>query len=83
MTSPAMIKHPDMSLLAFPEDARIRFQVTILKDGSVGSIQVIGQSSVEAGNRIRRALRDAQFKPAMCGSEPVVADIVEGVDISH
>jgi len=84
MTAPVMIQKPDIiSLRGFSGDVHVRFQVTILTDGSVGAIQVIGQDSVEAADRIRKLWKDARFKPAMCGSEPVVADVQVGLDITH
>ncbi len=84
MTAPVMLHHPDLSSLgAFSDDVHVRFQVTIMKDGSVDSVQVIGQNSAQAADRIRRAYKNVKYKPAMCGTEPVIADVVEGLDIAH
>ncbi|MGA3135927.1 MAG: hypothetical protein ABSC88_08050 [Terracidiphilus sp.] len=84
MTAPVMIQKPDIaSLGVFSGDVHVKFQVTILTDGSVGAIQVIGQNSTEAADRIRKVWKDARYKPAMCGTEPVVADEQEGLDITH
>ncbi len=85
MTAPVMIQPPDMSHLSHLgihlEGLHLTFQVTILKDGSVGSIQVIGRNSVEAADAIRMAFRSAKFKPALCGTEPVIADIDESLNV--
>jgi hypothetical protein len=83
-TGPVMIQKPDIkSLGVFSRDVRVSFQVTVLTDGSVGAIQVIGQNSPEAADRIRKLWMRARYKPAMCGSEPVVADEQAGLDITH
>jgi hypothetical protein len=76
-----MIHQPDLGTIT--DDVHVRFQVTILKDGTVDSVQVIGQNSAKAADRIRKAYKDVKYKPAMCGTEPVIADIVEGLDITH
>jgi hypothetical protein len=81
MTPPRMIHQPDLGTIT--DDVHVRFQVTILKDGTVDSVQVIGQNSAKAADRIRKAYKDVKYKPAMCGTEPVIADIVEGLDITH
>jgi hypothetical protein len=84
MTAPVILRKPDLSSLgSFTQDVHVRLQITILKDGSVGTVQVIGQNSAEAADRIRRAFRDAKYKPALCGTEPVVADIEAGFAITH
>ena len=84
MTSPFMIKRPDIaSLGGFSGSVNVKFQTTVLKDGSVGAIQVIGQNSAEAADRIRKLWKDARYKPAMCGTEPVVADVEEGLIIAR
>ena len=82
MSPPFMIQKPDIASLGqFSQDVHVRFQVTVLTDGSVGAIQVIGQSSAEAADRIRKVWMHARYKPAMCGTEPVVADEQDGLDI--
>ena len=83
MTAPVMIQKPDIASLRISEDVHVRFEVTVLTDGSVGAIQVLSQNSVDAAQRIRTVWKDARYKPAMCGNEPVVADVQEGLDITH
>jgi hypothetical protein len=84
MSAPVVIQKPDVASLGrFSEDVHVKFQVTVLTDGSVGAIQVIGQNSAEAADRIRKAWKDARYKPAMCGNEPVVADEHVGLDLVH
>jgi hypothetical protein len=84
MTAPVILRKPDLlNLGSFPKDVHVRLQITILKDGSVGAVQVIGQDPAQAADRIRRAFMDAKYKPALCGTEPVVADIEAGFAITH
>lgn len=49
-------------------------QVTILADGSVGDVQTVGVSGREQHAAVMEAFKKWRFKPAMCGTEPVVAD---------
>ena len=51
------------------------FAVTVLADGSVGDIRLIGTGGKAIDKLAVAALKQWRFKPAMCGSEPVVADI--------
>jgi hypothetical protein len=84
MTAPVLIQKPDFARLGgFCGEVHVRFQVTVLTDGSVGAIQVIGQNSTEAADCIRKLWKDTRYKPAMCGSEPVVADEQVGLDFTH
>jgi len=50
--------------------------MTVLTDGSVSDIQLIGRSTQSMDDATRQTLRSWRFKPAMCGSDPVVSDIV-------
>ena len=49
--------------------------MTILTDGSVSNIQLIGSAARSMDEATLQTLRSWKFKPAMCGSEPVVSDI--------
>ena len=49
--------------------------MTVLTDGSVGEIQLIGTATRSMDETSLKTLRGWKFKPAMCGTEPVVADI--------
>ena len=49
--------------------------MTVLTDGSVTDIQLIGKSAQSMDEAALETLRHWRFKPAMCGTEPVVSDI--------
>lgn len=49
--------------------------MTVMTDGSVTNIRLIGTSTHSMDDATLQTLRDWKFKPAMCGSEPVVSDI--------
>ena len=49
--------------------------MTVMTDGSVANIQLIGTSARSMDDVTLQTLRGWKFKPAMCGSEPVVSDI--------
>ena len=49
--------------------------MTVFADGTVGDIQVIGSAARSMDEATLQTLKGWKFKPAMCGSEPVVSDI--------
>ncbi|HTM36938.1 MAG TPA: energy transducer TonB [Terriglobales bacterium] len=49
--------------------------MTVLTDGSVTDIQLVGSSARSLDEASLNTLRRWKFKPAMCGAEPVVSDI--------
>jgi TonB family protein len=49
--------------------------MTILTDGSVGDIQLIVRSGGKLDEAAIAALNQWKFKPAMCGTDPVVSEI--------
>jgi TonB family protein len=49
--------------------------MTVLTDGSVTDIRLIGTATHSMDDATLQTLKDWKFKPAMCGSEPVVSDI--------
>lgn len=49
--------------------------MTVMTDGSVTNIRLIGTSTHSMDNATLQTLKGWKFKPAMCGSEPVVSDI--------
>ena len=49
--------------------------MTVLTDGSVSDIRLIGTATHSMDDATQQTLRGWKFKPAMCGSEPVVSDI--------
>ena len=49
--------------------------MTVLTDGSVSDIQLIGRAARSMDEATLQTLKSWRFKPAMCGAEPVVSDI--------
>lgn len=49
--------------------------MTILTDGSVSDVRLIGAATRSMDDATLQTLKAWRFKPAMCGSEPVVSDI--------
>jgi protein TonB len=49
--------------------------MTVLTDGSVSDIRLIGTATHSMDDATLQTLKGWKFKPAMCGSEPVVSDI--------
>jgi len=50
--------------------------MTVLTDGSVTDIELIGKATQSMDDATLRTLKGWKFKPAMCGGDPVVSDIV-------
>ena len=68
-------ENADLSGLVIPGGSGVvEMALTIMKDGSVGMVQVQAQSSEELAEKVRRRALTWKFKPAMCGNEPVVSD---------
>jgi TonB family protein len=55
--------------------------MTVLPDGSVDNIQVIGTSTRAMDDATLQTLKSWKFKPAMCGSDPVTSDITVVVSL--
>lgn len=73
------IKTPDPE---YPESARqnqitgdTTVAMTVRADGSVTDIRLIGAATRSMDDATLKTLESWKFKPAMCGSEPVVSDI--------
>lgn len=49
--------------------------MTVLTDGSVTDIQLVGSAARSMDEATLQTLKTWKFKPAMCGAEPVVSDI--------
>ena len=52
-----------------------RVAMTVLTDGSVSDIQLVGKAARSMDDATLRTLKSWRFKPAMCGADPVVSDI--------
>jgi periplasmic protein TonB len=79
MKRPVPVKTPDP---AYPQSASqnkltgdTTVSMTVLTDGSVTNIQVVGSSAKSMDEATLKTLRTWKFKPAMCGGEPVVYDL--------
>jgi TonB family protein len=57
--------------------------LTILTDGTVGDIQLIARGGRKLDEATMTALRQWKFKPAMCGTDPVVSDIQIATNVRH
>ena len=49
--------------------------MTVLIDGSVTDIYLIGSATGSMDDATLQTLKSWRFKPAMCGADPVVSDI--------
>ena len=50
-------------------------QVTVQVDGTISNVQIVeteGKAQIDA---VMAAIKETKFKPAMCGTEPVVAEM--------
>lgn len=68
-----VVKHPQVNLQSL-------LSVTILADGSVGAIHVLQSGGTMLDEPAMSAIHRWKFKPAMCGSEPVVDDLTAEVE---
>jgi TonB family protein len=50
--------------------------MTVLTDGSVTDIQLIGSATQSMDIATLQTLKSWRFKPAMCGNDPVISDIM-------
>jgi TonB family protein len=79
MKRPVPVKTPDPM---YPKSARENrlmgdtiVSMTVLADGSVGNVQLIGSATHSMDDATLQTLKGWKFKPATCGAEPVVSDI--------
>jgi TonB family protein len=73
------VKTPDPSYPKSASENRLMgdttVSMTVLADGSVGGIQLIGSAGRSMDDVTLKTLQGWKFKPAMCGTEPVISDI--------
>lgn len=79
MTWPKAIRTPDP---VYPPSERVMHvngtsivSVTVLPDGSVSNVYLVGSSYHDMDAVTQQIVKTWKFKPAMCGTEPVTADI--------
>jgi hypothetical protein len=53
--------------------------VTILADGSVGDVQLVGKNGPVQSKTVLEQIKGLRFRPAMCGDAPVVADVTVAI----
>jgi len=54
-------------------------QVTVLTDGSVSKVEIVGSAGRADDIAVMEKLKQWKFKPATCGTEPIVVDIYVSV----
>ena len=79
MKHPVPVKTPDPIYPKSASENRLMgdtvVSMTVLADGSVGNIQLIGSATHSMDEATLQTLKSWKFKPATCGAEPVVSDI--------
>jgi hypothetical protein len=82
MKPPAILKsvHPDYGGLHPGVLSRAIITVTVLTDGSVSDVGIAEQGADFMNEPALKAVKQFKFKSAMCGSDPVVSDVVIEMD---
>jgi len=79
MTHPVAIHAPDPLYPRSAAQNRLggtaAVALTVLPDGSVENVQLIGSAGHEMDHVTQEIVKTWKFKPAMCGNEPVAYDI--------
>ena len=85
MTHPEVVWSPDPS---YPPEARDKhlegttvLALTVRPDGSVENVQSVLEAGAGMDEAARAAVAAWKFKPAMCGSDPVITDIKVEVEL--
>lgn len=60
-------------------DGSVSAEITVLADGSVSDIQIMSASNTVIRQVVLEMYRKLKYAPAMCGTDPVVAEVVEVV----
>jgi len=78
-TAPKAISTPDVDFSGLPSNDKSpgdsTVAMTVLADGSVDDIHIVQGMTPSMDQVILKTLKLWKFTPAMCGTEPVVADI--------
>jgi TonB family protein len=73
------IKTPDPAYPTSAKDHHVLgdtfVSITVLTDGSVGNVQLLESSTQSLDDATLKTLRGWKFKPATCGTEPIVSDL--------
>jgi TonB family protein len=72
---------PDFSDLQWPVGASATsiVEVTVRADGSVGGVHVIESGGQAMDEAWMKAVKKFTFKPAMCGTEPIDFETIQGI----
>jgi TonB family protein len=80
-TPPKEVSTPEVDWPRGAPPGNVSAALTVLEDGSVGDVRLIGSSTQQMNDTVIKALKAWKFKPAMCGADPVVADIEVAVSM--
>jgi TonB family protein len=79
LKAPVPIKNPDPMLPPSASQNKLTgnttVAMTVLADGSVTEIQLVGSAGRPMDDATLQTLKSWKFKPAMCGADPVVSDV--------
>jgi TonB family protein len=62
-------------------EGEVSASFTVLTDGSIENVQITQSDGSVADNALLGYLKNAKYKPAMCGTEPIVSDGTVAVTI--
>ena len=80
ITPPHWVKRPEpVFYQQREEDGSASAEITVLADGSVGDVQIMSASNPAIRQVVLGMFRKLKYAPAMCGSDPVVAEVEETV----
>ena len=74
---PSMVKQAELSFGGRSGlNGSSTVEITVLADGKVGGIHVLQSAGPVIDDLVVEAIRASKYKPALCGTEPVVAEMV-------
>jgi hypothetical protein len=79
ITPPHSITRPKPNFGPRVADASVSAEITVLADGSVGDVEIMTASNAAIRPAAIEMFRKFKFAPAMCGTDPVVAEVEEVV----
>ena len=81
MKGPKEISYPMPELHPQPrEKLHLEAEVTVMTDGSVSKVGIAERPVGPQAELFIEALKKWKFRPAMCGSEPIVSEVYESFD---
>jgi TonB family protein len=79
ITPPHSITRPKPDFGPRVADGSVSAEITVLADGSVGDVQIMSASNTAIHQSAIEMFRKFKFAPAMCGTDPVIAEVEERV----